>query len=255
MTLNRFRNIVVASLIMGSVTAANATTIEINDEEFNTRVRSYLLEHPEVIIEALQILKAREAEAKSKGDLDLVAESAVALFQQTSLSHIGGNPQGSKVLVEFIDYQCGYCRRAHEITQGMLADDPELKIIYREYPILGPQSEIYARLALAVERDLGSIYYTALSDYLFATAKPLTKANIDASVAGMGLTGDERYALAEYLRNNFDSIQDDVEIGVYLVQTRQLAQTLNVTGTPGFAGPSGIIRGFAQADRLYSIAQ
>lgn len=136
----------------------------------------------------------------------------------------------------------------------MLAEDPELKIIYREYPILGPQSEIYARLVLAVERDLGSLFSTALSDYLFASTRPLTKASVETSVAEMALADSDKVTLTAYLQENFDKIQDDAEIGIYLVQTRKLAQTLKVSGTPGFVGPSGIIRGFAQADRLYSIA-
>ena len=88
---------------------------EFTDEEraqFRAEVRSYLMENPEVIMEAVALLQNREAEAQAQADLNLVGDNADAIFND-GFSWVGGNPEGDITLVEFLDYRCGYCKRAH----------------------------------------------------------------------------------------------------------------------------------------------
>ena len=90
-------------------------------EAFGQAVREYLLENPETIFEAVEVFRQREAEAEAAADLNLVAANADAIFND-GFSYVGGNPEGDITVVEFMDYRCGYCKRAHtaveEIDQG-----------------------------------------------------------------------------------------------------------------------------------------
>ena len=123
------------SLVTSPVQALdlNAMT-DAEKAEFGTQVREYLLENPEVIIEAINILEQRNAAVEAQQDKELVAANADELFND-GYSWVGGNPDGDITLVEFMDYRCGYCRRAVPEVASLLAEDGNIRLIIKEFPI------------------------------------------------------------------------------------------------------------------------
>lgn len=222
--------------------------------ELDAHIRTYLMDNPEVIIEALQVLKSREAERAAASDLELIDALSEALFAIGPGSSVVGNPDGTRTLVEFVDYQCGYCKQMHATTAAMLEADPELRIIYKEFPILGPQSLLASKLLIAVTRDLGPEYYQPLSDALFAMRGSITAESISSILDTPSVTSEQKTALLAYLTAEFDAIQSDPTLNEALEANNHLAEALGITGTPGFVGPSGIIRGAAGPERLSAIA-
>ena len=99
---------------------------ELSDEEraqFRAEVRAYLLENPEVIMEAIEVLQNREAQAQAQADVDMVSDNAEAIFND-GFSWVGGNPDGDITLVEFLDYRCGYCRKAFDEAMAAAKSTP-----------------------------------------------------------------------------------------------------------------------------------
>ena len=115
---------------------------------FGAEVRSYLLQNPEVIFEAIQILEEKRNRAAEMADREKLERHAKAIYDD-GFSFVGGNPDGDITLVEFLDYRCGYCKRAHPEVQEVLERDPNVRLIVKEFPILGPDSVAAGRMALA----------------------------------------------------------------------------------------------------------
>ena len=121
-------------------------------DEFEQRVRSYLVAHPDVIAEALNRLEAKRGEQEAtSAKAALKAHSADVL--QDPDSPVEGNPNGNVTLVEFFDYNCPYCRAMTPLIEKAGAADPELRIVYKEFPILGAGSVFAAKAALAANKQ------------------------------------------------------------------------------------------------------
>ncbi len=138
-------------------------------------VRDYLLEHPEVLPEAMQRLRERET-------LKTIADNRADIVMPTGTAWVG-NPKGDVTVVEYIDYNCGYCRASVQIVDQLVAADPGVKIVYREWPVLSSESVTAARYGLAVARTGGN--YRKLHDALYAGG-PLSDASMDAALRTAG---------------------------------------------------------------------
>jgi len=132
---------------IGDMTDAERST-------FRTEVRDYLLENPEVLIEAISVLEERQAQAEAVQDQSLVLSNAEAIFESPH-DWEGGNPDGDIVLVEFMDYRCGYCRRAQPDVERLVSTDGNIRYIVKEFPILGEQSVMASRFAISTLQTLG----------------------------------------------------------------------------------------------------
>ena len=119
------------------------------DPEFGEQVRAYLLQNPEVIFEAVAEFERRNAQAQGDMDGALIEANAEALFNDP-MSWVGGNPEGDVTLVEFLDYKCGFCKRALPEVDALLEQDDNIRVIVKELPILGAESELASRFC-----DLG----------------------------------------------------------------------------------------------------
>ena len=191
-------------------------------------IRAYLLEHPEVLPEAMEVLNHREMAktiAASRDDIVKPIGSAWA-----------GNPNGDVTVVEYLDYNCGYCRASVPTVAALIAADPKVKIIYREWPVLSPESLIAARYGLAFARMGGD--YRKLHDALYAGG-PLSQASIDAAVRAAG--GDP------------DAVKKATtapEVDAALVVNGQLMRTLGQTGTPAWIVGDRAYTGVQTLDQL-----
>lgn len=210
---------------------------EAEREAFRAEVRAYLLEHPEVIVEAIQILEARRKAEETEADAELVARYRDELHNDPH-SWVGGNPEGDVTLVEFFDYRCGYCKKAHPEVMALIEQDPNIRYIAKEFPILGPDSMAASRMALAaLETDRSK--YGALYDTLMSFEGQLTEA------AAYSIAEDVGYD-PEDLRQRAAS--DEIEARIR--ENYRLARALGINGTPGFVLGDRILRGYLPLDQL-----
>jgi protein-disulfide isomerase len=178
-------------------------------------VRAYLLEHPEILPEAMERLRARE-------NATAVRRHRTAL--ETPF-HGGwaGAADGDVVLVEFFDYACGYCRASNADVERLLREDPRLKVVWREYPVLGPDSEQAAIASLAAAR---AGRFRQFHDRLYAGGRP-TEASIAAARSAVGLPPA---SLTEEYRREIE-------------RNYELARAIGATGTPTWVVGDQILQG------------
>ena len=161
----------IAALLLGAtpVLTAPAMAFDIGamtdaeKTEFGAAVREYLMANPQVLIESINELESRQAEQAAKDDVDLVAENHDAIFDDGH-SWVGGNPDGDLTMVEFMDYRCGVCRQYNQEVVDAVEDDGNIRLIIKEFPILGQDSEASSRFAIAVKQIAGDEAYKAAHD-------------------------------------------------------------------------------------------
>jgi protein-disulfide isomerase len=208
---------------------------------FGAAVRAYLLENPEVLMEAIGVLEQRQAEQQAAGDSEMIAALSADLFEDPG-SWVGGNPEGDITVVEFLDYKCGYCRRAHPEVAELLNQDGNVRLIVKELPILGEQSTLGARFALAARTVAGDDAYKDVSDALMAM-----RGDIDAGAL-------ER--LAGELGLDYGAIAAGMtapEVDAILSRNRALAQALQINGTPSFVFGDTMVRGYVPLEAMQQL--
>ncbi|OSQ52104.1 DsbA family protein [Marivita geojedonensis] len=208
---------------------------------FGAQVRTYLLENPEVIMEAVQVLEERRAAEQAQGDVQLIANNADAIFND-GYSWVGGNPEGDVTIVEFFDYRCGFCRRAHPEVAQLLELDGNIRYVAKEFPILGENSVISSRFALAVREVAGDEAYEAAKETLIALNADMDDTVLRRLADTLGLDADEVIAA-----------MDSEDITAQLAKTRELAQALQINGTPSFVMGDQLIRGYVPLDAMQQI--
>ncbi len=206
-------------------------------DAFRAEVRAYLIEHPEVLMEAIQVLEARRAADTLKADSELIASHGKQLFSDPN-SWVGGNPDGDVTLVEFSDYRCGYCKKAHPEVQELLERDPNIRLVVKEFPILGPDSVTAARMATAA-LDLDRSKYGALNDALMSFGGQLSEA------AAYQIASQAGYDIA-VLKQRAAS----AEVEARIADTYALARAMGLQGTPSFILGNQIIRGYLPIERM-----
>jgi protein-disulfide isomerase len=209
--------LVLALGIGGAV--ARAETPVVPREAVEQVIRDYLLSHPEVIMESLRRAQQREREAARAQSRAAVQSNRQALLQDPE-SPVGGNAAGDVTIVEFFDYRCPHCRRMAPVIKTLLAEDPGVRLVYKEMPILGAESVVAARAALAARRQ-GK--YLEAHDRLMAEAGPFTDATVVTILAEVGIDQDR-------LRADMNAL----ETASVLEHELALARAIGIDGTPAF---------------------
>jgi len=208
---------------------------------FHAEVRAYLVENPEVIVEALEIYEQRQAETAAERDRVMV-EMLAPQLQDPATSWIGGNPDGDVTVVEFMDYRCGYCRRAHPEVAELVATDGNIRYILKEFPILGEQSVLASRFALATRLVAGDDAYKALHDAMMTMPGDFNELALELLAEELGLDADAITA----------RMQDDAVTDV-IRANHALARQLEINGTPSFVFGSEMLRGYLPLDGMRQI--
>ncbi len=202
---------------------------------FGKSIREYLLANPEVLVEAMQELERRQDSQREAVAQKGVQEHQAELFRDPD-SPIGGNPNGNVVVVDFNDYQCPYCKRAHQAVKSVLASDSNVKVIYKDLPILGEASKIAALVALASTRQ-GK--HQALHDALMENNGKLDRDRIFEIAASVGLD-----------RAQLDKDMQDPKLKAIIDRNLALAAALGVRGTPAFVIGKQFVPGAVDANTL-----
>jgi len=207
-------------------------------DAFGQRVRSYLLEHPEVIFEAAQRYEARQRAAQETEAQSVIKTRADDILRDPD-SPVGGNPKGDVTLVEFFDYNCPYCRQVAPVMEQAAAADAKLRIVYKEFPILGPNSTYAAKAALAIHRQ-GK--YEAFHYALMQGRGSVDASRVEEAAAKAG---------ADIARMKSD--MDDPAIAAAIDKNLALARELRINGTPGFVIGDQILRGATDLETLQTL--
>ena len=192
----------------------------IDGRDTGAAVRAYLLDHPELIPEAMQKLQERES------------AKVIAQYRDGIVTPVGnawaGNPNGDVAVVEYLDFNCGYCRASLPLIDKLIAADPKIKVVYKELPVLSPESVTAARYAIVAAR---AGRYKPLHDALYKGG-PLSDASMDAAIRAAGLdpVTVKRQAAAP-------------DIDAAIKDNLQLMRPLNMTGTPTWVIGDRVISG------------
>lgn len=211
------------------------------EQAFRSAVRAYLLENPEVIMEAVAVLEERQQVAETERDLKLVEVNEAALFDD-GFSYVGGNPDGDITLVEFLDYRCGYCKRAHPDVAELVAADGNIRLIVKEFPILGEQSTLASQFAIATMQLAGPESYKLVSDALMTMRGNVDAESLRRIADEFGLEGE---AILAHMNSE--------EVAAVMAETRLLGQRLQITGTPTFILAGQMLRGYVPLDGMQKI--
>ena len=218
-----------------------ASMTEQERDAFRAEVRAYLMENPEVLMEAIAVLEQRQQDQQEADDVALVKANAADLFEDES-SWVGGNPDGDVTIVEFVDYRCGYCRKAFPEVEKLVSEDGNIKLIMKEFPILGEQSVISSRMALATKLALGDAAYEAVHNALISFRGEVNELSILALASDLDLDGDAILAK-----------MDAPEIDAILAENRALAGRLQISGTPTFVVGDQMLRGYLPYDGMKQV--
>lgn len=206
-------------------------------EQLKTLVREYLLENPEVIAEAIGKLQEKEEAKKDKERAATIAMHKQEMVNPKEQTVIG-NLQGDVTIVEFFDYNCGYCKSMFNDMISVVKADGKIKVVTKEFPILGPSSVTASKAALASRNQRKySEFHQALISYKGA----LSEAAINTVAKSVGM--------------NIEKLQEDMkdsELDKIIDQNRKLAQDLGITGTPALLIGDTFIGGAIDKDRLLS---
>jgi len=208
---------------------------------FRDEVRTYLLENPEVLMEAIGVLEQRQAAAQTSSDAEMLQANAAAIFDDPA-SWVGGNPEGDITVVEFLDYRCSYCRKATAEVEELVKSDGNIRFIVKEYPILGAQSVLASRFAIAVLQLTDGETYKRTHDALMGLRGDVTPEALERLAGDLGID-----APAVMARMNSPEVQAVID------ENQRLGGLLAISGTPTFVIDQTLLRGYVPLDGMREI--
>ena len=207
--------------------------------ELENLIKDYLVnKHPEVMAQGLQKLQAHEQESADAKIKEQVSKSKDRIYNDAS-SPVGGNPKGNVTIVEFYDYQCGYCKMSEESVEKLMKEDKNIKFIYKNFPILGPISAEAAKASQASYKQ-GVAKFQAFHNALMAKKDHLT-------------TSEPIYQMAKEAGLDVEKLKkdmDDSTVTESISANLKLGQEIGARGTPMFIVGDNIFPGALQYDQL-----
>lgn len=209
----------------------------IDRKEIELIVRDYLLANPEILLEVQQALEDKQREEQRIAQLGIIQDAKAEIFS-SPFDGVVGNPNGKVTIVEFYDYNCGYCKRAladmHELTKA----DPELRFVLKEFPILGPDSQKAHVVSQAFLKLMPEKYEEFHNQLLGSQSRVGEESAIKTAVA----LGADEAKLREAMK--------DPAITDAFGKTYDLANKLAITGTPSYVVGNEVVFGALGKDVL-----
>jgi protein-disulfide isomerase len=207
--------------------------------EIEKIIREYLVSHPEVLQDAMAELEKRQQAAEAEKAKTTIKDNSKEIFNSTRQVTVG-NPQGDVTLVEFFDYNCGYCRRALSDLMTIMKDDGKLRVVLKEFPVLGPGSVEAAQVAIAVRmQDPTGKKYLEFHQKLLGGRGQADRAHALAVAKDVGL---------DMTRLEKDMASDEVKKTID--ENLKLAETLGMNGTPSYVVGSEVVVGAVGLESL-----
>ena len=212
----------------------NAPSASLDEKKIVDVVHDYLTKNPEILVEMTTELDKRQQAEQASQQEKVISDNADALFR-SPLSFSAGNPNGDVTVVEFFDYNCGFCRRALPDLVKLIDSDDKVKVVFKELPIFGEESEAAAKAALAAGKQ-GK--YFEMHQKLYADPGKADKDKALRAAAELGLDVPQ-----------LEKDMEDPSIQQALDETKDLAQKLGLQGTPLYLIGDRIVPG--APDDLY----
>lgn len=206
--------------------------------EFEKLVHDYLLEHPEILRDMSNKLEANDKLAADTARNTTLTSQAKAIFHNP-IDAVVGNPKGDVTIVEFMDYNCGWCKKSVTEMQALVAKDKNVRVVMKEFPIFGEGSEYAARAALASVKQ-GK--YWELHQAMFASEGKITPEVVDQIAKEHGL---------DVAKMKIDMNVADIDAAIK--KNQAMAQSLSLTGTPAFIVDDKLIPGYTELANLQAM--
>ncbi|MEM7469772.1 MAG: DsbA family protein [Pseudomonadota bacterium] len=219
-----------AALISGPVLAQGK-----DEDALRELILQTIRDNPEIVMEAIETLQAREEQAQAEAAAAALTSQMGALKNDPN-APVLGNPDGDITIVEFFDYNCGYCRRVFPNVQALVDGDSNIRVVMREWPILGEESVFAARAALA-SRKQGK--YEEFHNALMGQQGRASQANVLSIADDLGMDIDQ-------LRADMEG----AEVDAHFDMSRQLTQALGLNGTPAFVFGDQLVPGAIELDQM-----
>ena len=204
-------------------------------------IRKFILANPEIILESLKRYEEK-VESETKIIEQQIIKKELALIATNNTSYIGGNPNGSITLIEFLDYKCGYCKKAHGQILELINLNPEIRFIVKEFPILGDESLLASKASVAVFLDQGSKVYRTFTEKLLKFNGRITIDSIQNLLESIG--GETAH---------IQKLMESKAVYNILNSNYNLAKQLKIRGTPTFIIGTEIVRGYKNVEELQNI--
>lgn len=232
-----FRFIFAAGLVALTIFSPASAESFSDDQkaEMGEIIRGYLMENPELLREMAAKLEANDKAAEESQRSSALLTSKDEIFRSAGDATVG-NPKGDVTVVEFLDYNCGWCKKSMSEVSTLLKSDPNLKFVFKEFPIFGEHSEYAARAALAAKNQ-GK--YWELHQAMFSQEGKITTEIVDQLAEGLGLD------MAK-LKADIES----KEIGERIAANMQLGKNLAINGTPAFIIDDKVYGGYLPLDSM-----
>lgn len=206
-------------------------------DQVKTIIRDYLLENPEIITEALTLLEERREQTEKAARSAAMTDLSDLIFN-SERQVVMGNPEGDVTVVEFFDYNCGYCKRAHQDMVALLETDTNLRIVLKEFPVLGPGSVEAARVSIAVNALAPEKY----EEFHLQTLLGPGQANGAKAMRIASTMGIDETAIQQHM--------DGSESAETIQEVYQIADALGLTGTPSYVIGSQVVFGAVGVEAL-----
>lgn len=242
----RLRFLLISLVLLASVGAALALAVlslpsredVAGQMSFDQKVRNYLISNPEIFAQAAQILQKRSLRRRGAQRMRSLADLKRVIRSPRGLPVLG-NPKGDVTVVEFFDYRCPYCKRSLDVLRRLVKDDPNLRLVFKEFPILGPQSVYASRMAIA-SRAQGK--YLELHHALMSHRGQFDPISLIEIARGLGL--------------DIDRLGADMQkpwVGAMIKEVRSLADRLAITGTPALVIGDELVPGYTDLVTLKTL--
>jgi len=242
---HRLKSLFFAASVSAALTMTSVTDLTAAEKPFSAAkiseieklVHDYIMTNPQVIFDALrahQVAKEENAEAERQRQLVSMRDQ----LENAPTSPVSGNLNGDVTIVEFFDYRCGYCKRVHDTVIDTVKDDGNVRLVYKEFPILGPESIAASRAALGVFFN-SKEKYVPFNDALMRSRGNLNEARVLEIAESIGFD-------PELVKKNME----DPRVNDELANTMALAEALNIRGTPAFVVNQTLVPGAVDAATL-----
>lgn len=206
-------------------------------------VREVLVSNPEILIEAMNALETKQQAEAGKAAKAAIVANRKAIYED-GVSYVAGNPKGDVTIVEFFDYRCGYCKQVQPSLMTLLKEDSKVRLVLKELPVLGPESVLAARVAVAALEQGKGAKYLALHNAMMEFRGQLTEAEVFRMAGQAGL---------DIARLKTDMATPKTE--QILRANLALADTLGIQGTPGFVIGDQLVPGAIPLDTLRQLVK
>lgn len=226
------KRVVGASILLCMSAMGISQTASFSEDQkkaIETMIHDYIVNQPEVLIEASQSLQQKQQQKIQSEAKELIKKHATEVFKEDKT--MVGNPKGGVTLVEFFDYQCGHCKKMAPVVASVIEKNPNLRVIYKEFPIFGEQSLLISKAALAAGMQNK---YAAMHNALLQAPKQIDEKEI--------------LNVAKSLKLNIPQFKKDMqskEVQKVIDDTRKLGEQIHLMGTPAFiiaSTPNGVYK-------------